>query len=70
LLEEAPQCPSRVGLDKLAPHQSPVRVSVRHLNPAPPPQRRLCSVAPSAGNPVTSLASLGLSPGVGDRTPH
>lgn len=32
LLEEAPQCPSRVVLDKLAQHQPRVQVSVRHLN--------------------------------------
>jgi hypothetical protein len=36
LLEEAPQCPSRVVLDKLVQHQPRVQVSVRllyfHLN--------------------------------------
>lgn len=32
LLHEAPECPSRVVLDKVAQRQAPIAVSVRHLN--------------------------------------
>ena len=32
LLHEAPECPSRVVLDKVAQRQAPMTVSVRHLN--------------------------------------
>jgi len=32
LLHEAPECPSRVLLDKVAQRQAPIAVSVRHLN--------------------------------------
>ena len=32
LLHEAPECPSRVVLDKVAQNQAPIAVSVRHLN--------------------------------------
>jgi hypothetical protein len=32
LLHDAPQCPSRVLLDKVAQNQRPIAVSIRHLN--------------------------------------
>src|SRR6266480_5227884 len=32
VLHEDPQCPSRVGLEKVAQRQVPMAVSVRHLN--------------------------------------